>query len=238
MQKKYVKLNIISAALTVLLIIAAVAMAGFFEGTRYCYILAAVIIAAACIPFFVSFERHKPSARELTVLAAMCAAAVASRAAFFALPTIKPMCAIVIITAACFGAQTGFVAGAVSAFASNFIFGQGVFTPFQMLGLGAVGFAAGIVFSNKRLRDNRLTLSVIGGLLCFVLYGLIVDISSVLMMATSFSLKQIISIYASGVPFTASYAITTAAVLALTGKGFIEKLERLKIKYGMYGGSQ
>lgn len=237
MQKKYVKLNIFSALLTVLLTAAATASMKLFEGTRFCYVSATVIILAACVPFFVSFEKNRPSARELVALAAMCAAAVASRAAFFALPTIKPMCAIVIITAACFGAQTGFVAGAVSAFASNFIFGQGVFTPFQMLALGAVGFAAGVIFSNKRLRDSRAALSIIGGLLCFVIYGLTVDISSVLMMATSFSLKQILSIYASGVPFNASYAATTAVVLAVAGKGFIEKLERIKIKYGMFGGA-
>ena len=149
----------------------------------------------------------------------------------------KPICAVIIITAACFGAQTGFVAGAVSMFASNFIFGQGVFTPFQMLALGAVGFAAGVIFSNKRLRESRLALSLIGGALCFVIYGLIVDISSVLMMATSFSIKQILAIYASGVPFNASFAATTAIVLALVGKPFIEKLERLKIKYGMFGGT-
>lgn len=237
MQRKYAKLNIASAVLTVLLTVCAVAAMRFFEGTRYCYIAAVVIILAACVPFFISFERGRPSARELTALAAMCAVAVASRAAFFALPTVKPMCAVVIIAAACFGAQSGFVAGAVSAFVSNFIFGQGVFTPFQMLGLGAVGFAAGVIFSNKRLRSSRIALSLIGGLLCFVIYGLIVDISSVLMMATSFSLDQILEIYASGVPFNASYAATTAVVLALIGEQFIEKLERLKIKHGMFGGT-
>ena len=233
MQRKYVKLNIISALLTLALIVSAVTAMKFFEGTRYCYISAFVIIIAACVPFFISFERRKPSARELVALASMCAIA----AAFFAIPTVKPICAVIIITAACFGAQTGFVAGAVSMFASNFIFGQGVFTPFQMLALGAVGFAAGVIFSNKRLRESRLALSLIGGVLCFVIYGLIVDISSVLMMATSFSIKQILAIYASGVPFNASFAATTAIVLALVGKPFIEKLERLKIKYGMFGGT-
>ena len=106
-----------------------------------------------------------------------------------------------------------------------------------MLALGAVGFAAGVIFSNKRLRESRLALSLIGGALCFVIYGLIVDISSVLMMATSFSIKQILADYASGVPFNASFAATTAIVLALVGKPFIEKLERLKIKYGMFGGA-
>lgn len=237
MQRKYVKLNIISALLTLALIVSAVTAMKFFEGTRYCYISAFVIIIAACVQFFISFERRKPSARELVALASMCAIAVASRAAFFAIPTVKPICAVIIITAACFGAQTGFVAGAVSMFASDFIFGQGVFTPFQMLALGAVGFAAGVIFSNKRLRESRPALSLIGGVLCFVIYGLIVDISSVLMMATSFSIKQILSIYASGVPFNASFAATTAIVLALVGKPFIEKLERLKIKYGMFGGT-
>ena len=104
MQRKYVKLNIISALLTLALIVSAVTAMKFFEGTRYCYISAFVIIIAACVPFFISFERRKPSARELVALASMCAIAVASRAAFFAIPTVKPICAVIIITAACFGA--------------------------------------------------------------------------------------------------------------------------------------
>ena len=147
------------------------------------------------------------------------------------------MCAVVIITAVCLGPQTGFICGVTAMFISNFIFGQGPWTPFQMLGMGAVGLAMGLIFHNRKLKENRWILAITGGVLCFAVYGIIVDLSSVLMMATDFSLGEIAAIYASGVPFNLIHGATTAAVLLVAGKAFIEKLDRIKIKYGMFGGA-
>ncbi len=236
MQKKYSSLKyfIGSAVFVAVLIAAACIGRSFLSGKEYYYPMALIIIIASCVPFFLSFEKKKPSARELVVIACMTALAVASRAAFYALPTVKPMCAIVIITAVALGAQNGFICGVLAMFASNFIFGQGPWTPFQMLGMGAVGLAAGLIFYEKKYSRNRWLLAAAGGALCFALYGLIVDISSVLMLVTDFSLKQIAAIYASGFGFNLSHGITTAVVLFVAGNAFTEKLERIKIKYGMF----
>ncbi len=223
----------ISLIITAALIAAACLFRNFLSGKQYYYPMAVLIIGAAIIPFMLSFEKRKPSARELVFIACMSALAVASRAAFYAIPTVKPMCAIVIITAVCFGAQTGFVCGVISMFASNFIFGQGMWTPFQMLGMGAVGLLAGLLLYNKKAKENRFILATTGGLLCFAVYGLIVDMGSVLMMSTEFSLKQILAIYSSGIGFNLSHGITTAVILLVAGNAFTEKLDRIKIKYGM-----
>lgn len=231
------KAALCGAGLTAALIAAACIGRELLSGSRYYYPMAVLIIAAACVPFFVSFEKKKPSARELAVLACMTALAVASRAAFYALPSVKPMCAVVIITAVCLGPQTGFICGVTAMFISNFILGQGPWTPFQMLGMGAVGLAMGLIFHNRKLKENRWILAITGGVLCFAVYGIIVDLSSLLMMATDFSLGEIAAIYASGVPFNLIHGATTAAVLLVAGKAFIEKLDRIKIKYGMFGGA-
>lgn len=228
------KITAISVVTVVLLIAVSCVLNRFLHGRQFYYLTAVLIIGAACVPFLASFERRRPSARELVLLACMSALAVASRAAFYAFPTVKPMCAIVIITAVCFGAQTGFICGALSMFASNFIFGQGMWTPFQMLGMGAVGLIAGLIFCGRKIREKRIILAVAGGLLSFAVYGLIVDIGSVLMMSTDFSLKQIAAIYASGLTFNVSHGVTTAVILLVAGKVFIEKLDRIKIKYGMF----
>jgi len=228
------KTAVISAVTVFLLITVACIGDEFLSGKEYYYPMALLIIIAVCLPFFISFEKSKPSARELVVLAGMAAIAVASRAAFYALPTVKPMCAIVIITAVCLGPQTGFICGVISMFASNFIFGQGPWTPFQMIGMGTVGLVMGAVFYKRKICKNRILLAAVGGIICFAVYGLIVDISSVLMMTTEFSLKQILTIYASGLGYNISHGITTAVVLLVAGQPFIEKLERIKIKYGMF----
>ena len=228
------KTAVISAVTVILLIVTACVDRGFLNGREYYYPMALVIIAAACLPFFVSFEKRRPSARELVMLACLSALAVASRAAFYALPTVKPMCAIVIITAVCLGPQTGFVCGVLSMFASNFIFGHGPWTPFQMLGMGAVGLVMGLIFHNRKIVGNRIVLALVGGTVCFGVYGAIVDISSVLMMTTEFSASQILAIYASGASYNISHGITTAVILLLAGQLFIEKISRIKTKYGLF----
>ncbi|MBQ6266502.1 MAG: ECF transporter S component [Clostridia bacterium] len=202
-------------------------------GRRY-YLTAAIIVALALLPFALSFERRYPSARELAVLAVMIAMAVAARAAFYALPSVKPLGAIVVVTAVCLGPQTGFLTGAAAMLISNFIFGQGQWTPFQMLGMGAVGLAAGFLFRIRALRENRILLALGGGLLCLVLYGGIVDLSTVLIYSDEVTWEKAAAIYATGLPFNLIHAGTMAAVLLLAGKPLIEKLERIKIKYGLF----
>ncbi len=228
------KIAVISVLLTAALIAAACIASHFLSGKEFYYPMAMLIIVAACVPFFISFEKNRPSARELVVLACMSALAVASRAAFYALPTVKPLCAIVIIAAVSLGPQTGFICGVLSMFASNFIFGHGPWTVFQMLGMGAVGLIMGLIFHGRKIRSSRILLAVIGGIISFAVYGLIVDISSVLMMSTDFSLSQILTIYASGLGYNLSHGITTAAILLVAGQIFIEKLDRIKIKFGMF----
>ena len=98
------------------------------------------------IPFAFAFENRKPKARELVIISSLCAIGVVGRTAFFMLPQFKPVAAIVIISGVAFGGETGFLVGAITAFVSNFFFGQGPWTPWQMFSFGIIGFLAGIMF--------------------------------------------------------------------------------------------
>lgn len=204
------------------------------KGTKLYYALACAIIAAACIPFFISFEKRRPSARELVTVASLAALAVASRAAFYALPSVKPMCAIVMVAAVALGAQTGFITGAAAMFVSNFIFGHGPWTVFQMLAMGACGLIMGLIFHNRKIRTNRILLAIVGGAVNMVFYSLIVDLNWVLMMADNLTVKGVVSVYAAAVPMNAVHAVTTAAVLFAAGPAFIEMIERIRLKYGIF----
>lgn len=220
----YVALIIFACAFTV------VWQMFFSQKTSY-YFVAAVILLASTLPFFMGFEKSKPSAREMSLIAILIALAVASRAVFYLIPQFKPIGAVVIACAVCLGAERGYVIGAFSAFVSNFIFGQGIWTPFQMAALGMVGFVAGLIF--KKIKPNRVNLALVGFLLTFALYGLIVDLSSVLTMATDYSLASVLAIYAAGVPFSAVFGGATALFLFLFGEDFIKKINRINIKYGI-----
>lgn len=204
----------------------------FFTDTNY-YLVAVVILILSMLPFFVSFEKSRPSARELTLIAGLIAVAVISRAVFYLIPQVKPIGAVVIVCGACLGAKRGYFIGAMSAFLSNFIFGQGIWTPFQMVAMGIVGLAAGLMFNKKA---KRIPMAIAGFVLCFAVYGLIVDLSSVLMMTNDYSMMSVLSIYAAGVPFGLTFGASTAVFLLLFGEAFAKKINRMVIKYGILEG--
>jgi energy-coupling factor transport system substrate-specific component len=98
-----------------------------------------VIVALALAACFWWYERSRPPATEVAVVATMAAFAALGRDALAAVPDVKPITAIVLVSGVAFGAGPGFAVGAIGALASNILLGQGPWTPWQMLGWGAVG---------------------------------------------------------------------------------------------------
>ena len=203
----------------------------FAKNINY-YISSIVVLVLSMLPLFAVFEAKSLTARDLTLTATLIALAVVGRAAFYLIPQVKPIAAIVIASAVCLGSQRGYIIGAFSAFVSNFIFGQGIWTPFQMVALGTVGLLAGLVF--QRLKVNRYTLSVVGFFLASFVYGIIVDMSTVLSVyGNNITLKGALSVYASGAVFNLVFGVSTAVFLFLFGMPFITKIERISTKYAI-----
>lgn len=199
------------------------------------YIVSVAILVLSMLPFLLSFEMKSISTREITLIATLIALAVVSRAAFYLIPQFKPIAAVVIASAICLGAERGYIIGAFSMFVSNFLFGQGYWTPFQMVAMGLVGFFAGLIF--KVIKPNRWSMSIVGFLLSFALYGAIVDISSVLMMSgDEITFKGALAIYASGAQFSLVFGATTFLFLFLFGEIFIKKIDRINTKFGIIRG--
>ena len=195
------------------------------------YIISVVFLLLSMLPFFVSFERKKLSAREITLTATLIALAVVSRAAFYLVPQVKPIAAVVIASAVCLGAERGYIIGAFSAFVSNFFFAQGLWTPFQMAALGRVGFIAGLIFSKAH---NKILLAGVGFLLSAVVYSVIVDTSTILLMyGKNITLQGMISVYAAGIQFSLVFGASTAVFLFVFGESFINKIERINTKYNL-----
>lgn len=198
------------------------------QGREYYFVSLAIILSGVLL-FLFRFENRRPAVAELTIIAVMCAIAVVSRISFFFLPQIKPIAAIVIITGISLGAEAGFMTGAVSAFVSNFSFGQGSWTPFQMFALGLVGFFAGIVF--QKVPVNRFSLSVYGLLSVIVLYGGIVDINTLFFAMGENTWESMALVYLQGLPFNVLYGVSTVIFLVLLQKPLLSRLTRVKIKY-------
>ncbi len=195
------------------------------------YITGVFIIIELAVPFFMAFERRKPQARELVVLAVMIALAVIGRVAI-PIPHFKAAFAIIMLTGIAFGPEAGFVVGAITAFASNFFYGQGAYMPWQMMAYGAGGMLAGFVFIRNKTRKPWV-MAIFGFFANVFWIGPILDTSHIFIMMPEISFETITAALASGFPVNVSQGICTAVMMLIFGKPLLEKLDRVKQKYGM-----
>ena len=222
----------IATILIFLLVVPATLILGSKMPGRWYYLTSTLIIIELLIPFFLQFEGRKPQARELVVIAVMCALAVAARVAI-PIPNFKAIYAIIMIAGIAFGPESGFLVGAVSALSSNFFLSQGPYTPWQMMAYGAGGMMAGFLFRKGRLPRKPLAMGVVGFLIVLLLVGPLLDTCTVFLAPISMNLSSILAIYISGFTVNISQGLSTFAVLFLLGNPILEKLDRIKVKYGM-----
>ena len=199
---------------------------------RWYYLTGPLIIVEMMIPFFLSFEGRKPQARYLVVIAVMCALAIASRVVI-PIPHFKPTFAIIMLSGIAFGPEAGFMVGAVSALCSNFFIGQGPYTPWQMMAYGAGGLLAGFLAQQGWLKRNRWILASFGFLASVLWVGPLLDLSGIFLMLSHLSWEGAIAMLVSGFSVNLIHGVSTFVTMVLFSKALLEKLDRIKLKYGM-----
>ena len=230
--------SLVLTLLTALVMGATIFAGSMLGGDRVYYVISVLVAIYSLVPFFVGFERRKPQLRELVVIAVLIALGVIGRQAFFMLPQMKPVLAISIIAGASLGPGAGFLVGAMIAFVSNFFFGQGPWTPWQMMALGLAGMFAGLIFQkwNRRERKpsrlHKITACVFG-LLSGYFYGLVVDLWTLFGYTEKPSLSAYLIVKSTAVWFDTVLAISTFVFLWVLYAPMIKKLNRIKLKYGM-----
>lgn len=121
-------------------------------------LLTLVVVLASIGIFFASYEASRPRLRDIMPTVVLAALAAAGRILFAPIPDFKPVSAIAIIAGVAFGRKSGFMVGALAALASNFFFGQGPWTPWQMYAWGLVGYGAGLlamVPAKRRVTESK-----------------------------------------------------------------------------------
>ncbi len=209
--------------------IAVVGGALVFREKQYAWISLCVVLLS-CIGFFLHFERNEKSAKRITLTAALTALVVLSRCVFAALPSFKPVSALVILIALYFGKETGFVVGALSAVISNFYFSQGAWTPFQMFAWGMVGFIAGIFA--EQFKKHKLLLFVYGGL-SGIMYSFILDVWTVIWMDGYFNIARYITSVISSARVTGIYVVSNIVFLIVLYYPVDAVFGRIKTKYAL-----
>ncbi len=232
-KRNIAKRTLVSAIMILLLIPVTIYIGVFYLGDRKYYFISLLIILETMLPFALIFEGRKPQARELVIISVLCAIAVLGRVAFVILPQFKPVIALVIISGLCFGGETGFLVGSITAFVSNFYFMQGPWTPWQMFSFGIIGFLAGVLFQKGILRKNKTELCIFGFLATLVINGCILNTSTVIISQGKLTAEMIFNSIAVGLPMDLIHSISTVFFLWFASEPMCEKLERIKAKYGL-----
>lgn len=161
----------------------------------------------------------------------MTAITVVSRLIFAPIPYFKPVMALIVITGIAYGSQAGYITGVMSAVVSNIFFGQGPWTPFQMLLWGAIGFFAGVFFEGRKLRIWLVCLySAISG----AVFSVLIDILTVLAIDNAFSAERYAAVLLASLPVLITYVVSNAVFNLVLTKPFLKKMLRVKIKFGIF----
>ncbi len=273
----------------------------FLDDSKY-MLVSILLLFYTLVPFFMVFEKRKPKARELVLIAMMTALTVCAQMFFHVTIPVQMGSALIIISGIALGPEAGFLIGAMARFLCNFYEGQGPWTPWQMFCWGLLGFLAGLIFNKvdleklksrdfkiilgpvlciifaliaayvsyliipvedktffgwrlyafgaagllagillqrKRLPVDNLTLTIFTFFSVFIIYGGLMNICAMVTAAglpgsEPISFETIRVIYIAGAPYDAYHAGTAALCIFIFGNAMIRKLERIKIKYGIY----
>jgi Prenyltransferase and squalene oxidase repeat len=173
------------------------------------------------------YERRRPSAKLVALVATLAAFAVAARVLLAAIPNVQGMTDVALLSGYVLGPAPGFMVGALSALASNVFLGQGPWTPWQMVGWGGAGVAgAGLAVASRR-RAGRFTMAgacALAGLL----FGAWMDLFTLLTFAATPSADGYVAIAAVSLPFNLAHAIGNAAFALAFGPAFVQILGRFQ----------
>lgn len=292
----------LTAVLIFLVIPALIALTVFLGSKRLYMPLSLLILVMIMAPFFMIFERRRPRAREVVLIAMMSALTVASHTFFHIAFPVQIGTAMVIISGISLGPEAGFLIGAMSRFICNFYMGQGAWTPWQMFCWGLLGFLAGLAFNREiskqnsignfkkmmapvlcvifselvayisflvwpgndktffgwrvylfgiiglllavifqkgKLKADNITMAVFTFVVTFVIYGGIMNFAAMCLSmnepgSLGIGVKALKALYVSGVGYDFYHALTAAICVFVIGTPMVNKLERIKIKYGIY----
>jgi len=188
-----------------------------------------LILGAVLLAGFAWYERSRPTSQVVALVAALAALAIAGRIAFAAFPNVKPTTDIVILAGYALGPAPGFAVGALTALVSNFWFGQGPWTPWQMAGWGLCGIL-GAGLAVVRPRAGRFTLAAVCAL-AGIAYGALLNFSLMATYGGDLSLQRFLALESRAIPFDAAHAIGNATLAFVAGPAMVRMLARFRQRF-------
>ena len=188
-----------------------------------------LILGAVILAGFVWYERSQPPSQVVALVAAVAALAIAGRIAFAAFPNVKPTTDIVIFAGYALGGAPGFAVGALTALVSNFWFGQGPWTPWQMAGWGMCGvLGAGLALGVRNA--GRFTLAATCAF-AGILYGALLNFSLMATYGGDLSLRHFLVLEARAIPFEVAHVLGNVVLALVAGPAMVRMLVRFRERF-------
>jgi energy-coupling factor transport system substrate-specific component len=188
-----------------------------------------LIVGAVILAGFAWYERSRPPAQVVALVAALAALAIVGRIAFAAFPNMKPTTDIVIFAGYALGGAPGFAVGALTALVSNFWFGQGPWTPWQMAGWGLCGVSGAVLA--LFVRDaGRFTLAAICGF-AGIFYGALLNCYVMATSGGDLSLQHFLVLEARAIPFEVAHVLGNVVLALVAGPAMVRMLVRFRERF-------
>jgi hypothetical protein len=189
-----------------------------------------VLLGLALLAGFAWYERRRPPARVVGVVAVLAALAVVGRLAFAAIPNVKPTTDIVLFAGYALGSVPGFAVGAIAAIASNVFLGQGPWTVWQMAAWGACGVGGGVLAWATRGRElSRIQLAIACGV-AGLAFGAFMDVYQWTLAARQ-DLATYVAISGTSLPYNVAHAVGNVVFCLLIGPVFVRSLRRYRRRF-------
>jgi energy-coupling factor transport system substrate-specific component len=188
-----------------------------------------LVVGLVILAGFAWYERSRPPAQVVALVAALAALAIAGRIAFAAFPNVKPTTDIVIFAGYALGGAPGFAVGALAALVSNFWFGQGPWTPWQMAGWGLCGVLGAVLALGTR-DAGRLALAATCGF-AGILYGALMNFSLMATYGGDLSWRHFLVLEGRAIPFEIAHVLGNVVLALVAGPAMVRMLVRFRQRF-------
>jgi energy-coupling factor transport system substrate-specific component len=127
------------------------------------------------------------------------------------------------------GGAPGFAIGALAALSSNLVFGQGPWTPWQMVGWGVIGVLGAVWAPLTRHRLPRVTTAALLAL-CGLFFGALTNVSTLTAAGGTPSWSQWVVTESAGLPFDIAHAVGNVVFFLAFGPAFVRVLQRYRAR--------
>ena len=230
--------NVLNRLEIPLLLAVPVAMTlALLSGIEQAALLMLAVVALVLAMFFAGYEVSRPGLRQIMPTLVLAALAAAGRILFGPIPDFKPVSAIAIIAGATLGRRNGFMVGALAALTSNFFFGQGMWTPWQMYGWGLVGYVGGALAHagafDRADGSVRMPALLVYGFASAMLYGAVVNTYDIIGFVQPLTWPGALARLASAAPFDLMHGFSTCVFLVALYKPWCRRIKRVVLKYDL-----